>query len=87
MKIYITCSLEDPESDEADRLLPFVARSNVRGVEARSATPEAAINHVKGVVLHWLGSMPEPPDEIRFFSIVLNPTRPPCPSTTTPSML
>lgn len=66
MKFSIVCTREHPESDHADRLLPYLARSDFRGIEARDTSPERAANTVKGIILHCLASFPEPPNVISF---------------------
>ena len=72
MKIFITCVLEDPNSDHADRLLSYLAKANWRNVEARSDNPKQAMAQVKGIILHAIGDFPEPPDQIRFSCIDLS---------------
>jgi hypothetical protein len=64
--------LEDPDSDQADLLLPYLARADYRGVEARDTDPQRAMSTVKGIVLHALASYPDPPDQISFSCIDLS---------------
>lgn len=71
MKFFITCTLEDPESNGHDVLMPYLARANWRDVEARDDDPKRAMATVKGIILHALGEFPDPPDQIRFSCIDL----------------
>jgi len=68
MKIYITCVLEDPNSDRADRLLPYlaIAKAPWGSVETRGTDPKHALANAKGIMLHALGDSSDPPDEIIF---------------------
>lgn len=66
MRFHLICELEDPYDDGADCLAPYIARVRERGIESRGATPEQAIGNVKGIILHWVGDMPSPPDEVIF---------------------
>jgi hypothetical protein len=75
VKFYITCEVEDPESDGADRLLPFIARANWRDVWARDTDPKRAMANVKGIILAALVEFPDPPDEIRFSCLDLTTHR------------
>ncbi len=71
MTFTITCGLEDPDADSADRLLPYLAIANVRQIEARDSTPERAVATVKGILLHWLAGWDNPPNDISF-KVTLN---------------
>lgn len=72
MKIFITCTREDPNSDEHDVLQPYLAEANWRGIQARDSDPKRAMATVKGIILHALGEFPDPPDQIRFSCIDLS---------------
>ncbi len=72
MKIFITCALEDPDSDDHDQLQPYLAKANWRQVEARGDDPKRAMATVRGIILHALGEFPEPPDQISFSCIDLS---------------
>lgn len=66
MIINITCALEDEESEGHDRLLPYLAKCDFRGVEARDITAGQAIANVQGICLCTLGQFQTPPTLIRF---------------------
>lgn len=72
MRIFITCVLENPDSDDADRLLPYLAKASWRDVQARGTDPQRAMASVKGVILHAIAEFPDPPDQIRFSCIDLS---------------
>ena len=66
MNITITWELEDPDSDDADRLCPYLARADFRDVESRYVNAEGAVAHVKGAILHCLAEFRDPPNKIVF---------------------
>lgn len=66
VRITITWELEDPESDDADRLCPYLARADFRDVESRYVSAEGAVAHVKGAILHCLAEFRDPPTQITF---------------------
>ncbi len=71
MKIFITCVLEDPDSDYSDRLRPYLAKAQWCGIKARDTDPKRAMAAVKGIILHALGEYPDPPDQVTFNCIDL----------------
>lgn len=71
--IDIICQRENPESDGADALMPYLARCSPNDqIEARGESPKEAIATAKGIYLHWLGDFADPPDLIRFSAIELS---------------
>lgn len=62
MHISITCDRDE----ETDRLLPYVARTDFRDIEARDISPALAIAGVRQICLACLAHFVTPPSLIRF---------------------
>ncbi len=68
MIITITVQRDDT-SDDADRLLPFLATADFREICARDLSPVQAVSTVIGIALHCLADFAHPPTVIRFKTI------------------